>query len=260
MRNKIFISVVLCMMMVCMTASATTITSEFIETDTNGNQYFTTSGTIDNNANGFVTILVIDGESITVDNIMYIDQTAANASGEFSFTKYSPKINLDQRDEYIVKIGATSLTSAVSGGVLALPEIVDNTSIAGSVALNFTGGTGASLTLKDASGNAVETLDNAKDFCFESLTPGTYTLVATKALHLPASVSVTYSDTPVKNVSIPLYAGDVNGDKNINLTDLSMLLGSYKTNTPSVDLDGSGTVDVVDLTALVTNYGRYVAE
>lgn len=257
MRNKIFILAVACIMMLSMTVSATTITSEYLETDTNGNQKFKTSGTIDNNANGFVTLLVTKGTSITVDSIMYIDQTIADSQGAFSFENYVPKTNLGQKDQYTVKVGATALPSAVSGGVLVLPE--DKTSIAGAITPNFAGGT-ASLTLKDASGNTVQTLDNVKDFKFESLTPGTYTLVVEKALHLPAKVSVTYSDEAVMNVSVPLYAGDVNSDNNINLTDLSMLLGSYKMSAPSVDLDGSGTVDLTDLTALVNNYGRYVAE
>ncbi len=258
MRNKMFIMAVAFMMMLSMTVSATTITSEYIETDTNGNQYFKTSGTIDNNANGFVTLLVTNGTSITVENIMYIDQAIADSQGAFSFESYVPKINLGQKDQYTVRVGATALTSAVSGGVLALPE--DKTSIAGSIGLNFAGGAGATLLLKDASGNTVQTLENATEFKFESLEPGTYTMVVTKPLHLPATVSVTYSDEAVRNLNVPLYAGDVNSDKTINLTDLTMLLGNYKVNAPSVDLDGSGMVDITDLTALVNNYGRYVAE
>ena len=258
MKSKILISLVLCIMMLFVTASATSVISEYIETDANGNQYFSTTGSIDGNPNGFVTLLVFKGSTISVDSIMYIDQTTADSDGGFSFLNYVPRTNLGQKDQYTVKIGATALDSAISGGVLALPE--DKTAIAGTVVYNFTNKKDATLLLKDPSGTTIQTVNNAENFKFESLEPGTYTLVATKDLHLPATVSVTYSDEAVTNVSVPLYAGDVNADKVINLTDLSMLLSNYKASSVAVDLNADGTVDITDLTALVNNYGRYVAE
>ncbi|MDX1766308.1 MAG: Ig-like domain-containing protein, partial [Candidatus Saccharimonadales bacterium] len=49
--------------------------------------------------------------------------------------------------------------------------------------------------------------------------------------------------------------GDVNGDKVVDVLDLSILLSQWGNNYPDADFDGSGTVDILDLSTLLSEYG-----
>jgi hypothetical protein len=48
--------------------------------------------------------------------------------------------------------------------------------------------------------------------------------------------------------------GDINGDGEVNVDDLLILLGAWGTSDPDADLDGSGTVDVDDLLILLGSW------
>lgn len=54
-------------------------------------------------------------------------------------------------------------------------------------------------------------------------------------------------------------AGDLNGDRLVDLTDLSTLLSHFGVQSGATladgDLDGDGDVDLTDLTALLSNFG-----
>jgi hypothetical protein len=49
--------------------------------------------------------------------------------------------------------------------------------------------------------------------------------------------------------------GDINGDGNVDIFDLSILLSHYGTNYAAADLNHDGTVSVLDLSILLSNYG-----
>lgn len=101
------------------------------------------------------------------------------------------------------------------------------------------------------------------------------TLIAT----LPAS-TLTYSDTGLTNTTSYNYSlvatdaagnssaaatltastvtakpGDLNGDNNVDITDLSILLSNYNTTNSVADINKDGTVNILDLSILLSNYG-----
>lgn len=255
MKMKLFTTILLCVLMLFVTVSADEITTEYIKSE-NGNQYFTTSGTISANANGFVSLLVTDGDAISVDSIMYIDQTTADGNGYFKFENYVPKNNILGAKKYKVRIGATSSSVILDGGVL---EITD--AILGDVNFNgFTGVSGATVTLKDSTGATIKSEDFTNGFTFSSLNEGTYTLIIKKPLFLPSVVIVNYEGIPTTVDEIEMYAGDITQDSIINLTDLTLLLEDYSSTSSAVDLNGDGNIGAADLSAIINNYGRFVEE
>ncbi len=57
---------------------------------------------------------------------------------------------------------------------------------------------------------------------------------------------------------VPLLPGDLDGDDDVDLADLSVLLGNFGTSGAAPadgDLDGDGDVDLTDLSTLLSNFG-----
>ena len=48
---------------------------------------------------------------------------------------------------------------------------------------------------------------------------------------------------------------DVNGDGNVDVTDLLAIIAAWGSDDASADLDGSGTVDVADLLMIISAWG-----
>ncbi len=71
-------------------------------------------------------------------------------------------------------------------------------------------------------------------------------------------LSATFDDISFVPEPIP---GDIDGDGDVDLSDLATLLAAYGTcegdpgYNPDADLDDSGWVDLVDLATLLANYG-----
>ena len=49
--------------------------------------------------------------------------------------------------------------------------------------------------------------------------------------------------------------GDLNGDGTVNILDLSILLSNYNTTASSADINNDGVVNILDLSILLSNYG-----
>jgi hypothetical protein len=54
-------------------------------------------------------------------------------------------------------------------------------------------------------------------------------------------------------------AGDLNGDGVVNILDLSILLSNYGKSVASADINGDGAVNIFDLSILLSNYGKTVS-
>jgi hypothetical protein len=55
---------------------------------------------------------------------------------------------------------------------------------------------------------------------------------------------------------ITLVGGDVNGDNQINILDLSFIGAQFGTDNAKADLNGDSTVDILDLTMVGANFGK----
>lgn len=53
----------------------------------------------------------------------------------------------------------------------------------------------------------------------------------------------------------PALPGDLNNDNTVNVTDLSILLTNYATTNANADINGDGTVSILDLSILLSHYG-----
>ena len=57
----------------------------------------------------------------------------------------------------------------------------------------------------------------------------------------------------------PNLPGDLNNDNTVNVTDMSILLSNYGTANTSADINGDGTVNVLDMSILLSHYGQSVS-
>ncbi len=57
----------------------------------------------------------------------------------------------------------------------------------------------------------------------------------------------------------PNLPGDINNDNTVNITDLSILLTNYGTTNTTADLNGDSTVNITDLSILLSNFNKTYA-
>jgi alpha-amylase len=81
-----------------------------------------------------------------------------------------------------------------------------------------------------------------------------YTVAAYDALNNTSAQSAPLNQTIWK-------VADVNHDNQINIIDLSLILGNYGYTTssapnPNADINHDGKIDIVDISLILTNYGK----
>lgn len=57
----------------------------------------------------------------------------------------------------------------------------------------------------------------------------------------------------------PSLPGDLNNDNTVNVTDLSILLSNYSTANSTADINADGTVNIFDLSILLSHYGNVIS-
>ncbi len=76
-----------------------------------------------------------------------------------------------------------------------------------------------------------------------------------------AGVAAIVGAALIVNIRAAVLPGDINGDGEVNVTDLSLMLANYgKPGTPAQgDISGDGQVDITDLSLLLSNFGKRAA-
>ena len=57
----------------------------------------------------------------------------------------------------------------------------------------------------------------------------------------------------------PNLPGDLNSDNTVNVTDLSILLSNYGTSNTAADINSDGTVNILDMSILLSHYGGSIS-
>lgn len=140
------------------------------------------------------------------------------------------------------------------------PTPVPVGSIAGSVKYAYLDtATGILLMLTRPDGSTLELPVSADgQFLFNSMTPGSYVLVASAPRYLSARAE--FSLAPGASVQLPsvnLLAGDTNQDSVIDLLDAALIAANFDgpATVAAADLNGDGWVDVRDLTIIGRQFG-----
>jgi len=106
--------------------------------------------------------------------------------------------------------------------------------------------------------NYIPTTDSA--YTLTARPGGGYTMVVKKPGYLSYTIKnlTLTADQDIKTIDIQQLAGDIDGDGYINSVDLTCLLSEYGRAPiiyPNADIDGDGMVNSVDLTCLLAGYG-----
>lgn len=239
--------------------AADSVTTEYIKTE-NAEHYFTTSGKLDNAKNAFVTVVITDGNAITIDSIQYVNQGVTDASGNFKFENYIPKQPPQIGQEYAVKVGVWGRKTPISCAPLKLPEDAPAYSVSGTISFEGTRTKGTVSLYKDEQIVQSATVPTGA-YSFSMLEPGAYVVVFEKQSHLPEIRETEITNNNATEVNATLKAGDVNGDKIINLSDFGVITSMLGQEAGSdaqkkADFLENGTIDVNELTKLITNYGE----
>jgi hypothetical protein len=120
-------------------------------------------------------------------------------------------------------------------------------------------GVSVSSSLSKSRSDAIQTDENGRFAIATSHGEGFYTITVAKEGYLGA-----VSERPVKMTvdavvdlgEITLIGGDVNGDNEIDVRDLSYVAWHFDERDPKADINGDGIVDIFDLSLIAGNFGR----
>lgn len=206
-------------------------------------------------------ILVVKGSaddySISENTIMYIDQKAAE-SETISFD-FIPKSTPD----CVVLLGG-EFSDGQSPKVLGA-LIGQGVEISGTVDIGVSVTSNVTLTVYHPDGTSAgsSTMSSDGSYAISSIPEGTYYIKASKPGFIGGLVEVTVTgDGDISAITVPLYGGDLNTNGSINSVDLMALLDDFGAaeaedmkNSYS-DINENGMVNASDLMELLNNFGK----
>ena len=94
-------------------------------------------------------------------------------------------------------------------------------------------------------------------YTFDAMFAGTHDLVMSHALYLPAQLDACLieGETAITAPDVTLLGGDLNGDKIIDISDLTLCGANFNTTSSVADVNGSGYVDLFDIVLIGKNFG-----
>lgn len=210
-------------------------------------------GYSDGTVGAYYALLVVEGiadegdtPTISEDSVLYIDQATADAEGKITFNGWIPKNDKPAT----VYLGGTALDKPILLGYLGENTFV----ISGTISTDSGTTNLANITLKNSDGEYSAKADSAGKYSVE-VPEGTYTFTVTVKNHLSFTKSAFDVTEAKENVNVSLKGGDVNNDGTIDVEDLTKLVSGYGT-ASEADINNDGTVDIEDLTRTVSNYGE----
>jgi hypothetical protein len=115
---------------------------------------------------------------------------------------------------------------------------------------------GIEVSLVDGTSQTVQTAADGT-YDFDAMYAGTYDVVMSHELYLSAQLDgcTIEGDTAVTLPDVTLLAGDLNGDKVIDISDLVLGGANFNTSSAAADINGNGYVDIFDIVLIGKNFG-----
>ncbi len=256
--TKILLACVLCVMALCMAASAEKVT---LLPDDEGKFTATYQGV----AGEYYAILIVEGTYtedqtpvISEDTITYISQETAGADGKAVFSKFIPKDPLVNGTVYIGGSDSNLEDGAILFGYLKTGE-EETATVSGTVTSSADSTWATKVVMTDTT-DATATYEITTETGAYSITLplGTYKMEITKTAHLSYTDNSVEVAGDVAYADVELKAGDADMSTAVGVDDITAVVNYYGESTgftASYDIDNSGSIGIDDLTAIIINYG-----
>jgi hypothetical protein len=115
---------------------------------------------------------------------------------------------------------------------------------------------GIEVSLVDGTSETVLT-DADGTYTFDAVFEGTYDVVMSHELYLSAQLDdcMLQGEAVVTLPNVTLLGGDLNGDKVIDISDLTLGGANFNTDSAAADINGNGYVDIFDVVLIGKNFG-----
>ena len=244
---KAFALVVLCLAVLSVAAFA----AEEIEANNDGTFSVTYA---EGTANQYYAIVVVAGTyteeqtpTISEDTVLHIDQVTAGENGAI-FDDFIPRTD----DAATVYIGGSDLDDGpVIAGYINSAPVVTNYKV--SVAVKADSDAAATVVLTAGETLVTAVYNETTEKYEATVAEGTYKLTVNVPKHLSYTMNELVVAADVEK-AVTLKGGDVDGSGTVNEVDLGNILTDFSSTTSDYDITGDGVVNEVDLGIVLTNF------
>ena len=246
MRKVLGFVLVLCVCVALMSVAAFAAPTFVPATDGTYSVPYTEGG-----SGNYYALLVVEGvydeedtPVISEDTVLYIDQAKADTNGAVSFDGWIPK----NENPATVYLGGLDLGGPVLLGYLGSSTFVVSGTVSTDSGTTYEATvtlTGADKTFTATSVNGAYAID---------VPEGTYTFNVNVKNHLSYTDNDFAVSADVNGKDVIVKGGDINGDGSVQLKDLSDLLTEFGLSDVESDINGDGIANIKDLSILLSNY------